>query len=452
MPFGCCLSQLMFRVTIRQIHRSILANQHVQESLRGAAVALVLMIIGLGFGLGFNVILARRLGAAGVGLYTLSFDTVSLAAMLATFGLNKTILRTTAANSGLAQWGTVWGAYDKSVSIVLAVSAVFTIALVMVAPILALYVFKESDLITPLRLISLAVIPASLLSLHIGALKGLKKIRDSIFLEKVGVPFIGLLALIFLGQYIGVNEAVVVYVTAVFALLAYGVWIWRKSIPASREVKKETPATHSLLSLALPFFIIDFTNLIAGKSGSMFLGIWASSEDVGIYNVALRVAILVSIVLVAANSILSSKFASLYAQQDMQSLANLARSSTRMMFLIALFIAMPLLLFPEVILGLFGPDFIVGAPILRILLVGQLVNVAVGPVGTLLLMTRYENAQKNNVLFTSLLNIVLGLLFVPRLGVTGAAIAFSVTLIVMNVTATLLVRIYLGINIWAVRT
>jgi O-antigen/teichoic acid export membrane protein len=83
-------------------------------------------------------------------------------------------------------------------------------------------------------------------------------------------------------------------------------------------------------------------------------------------------------------------------------------------------------------MAVFGPEFERGSTALSILLVGQVVNVAAGPVGVLLTMTGHEKRVAAAVGASACCNLLLNLLLIPRFGIEGAAVASAVSLILWN--------------------
>jgi O-antigen/teichoic acid export membrane protein len=77
---------------------------------------------------------------------------------------------------------------------------------------------------------------------------------------------------------------------------------------------------------------------------------------------------------------------------------------------------------------------------------GQLGNAAFGSVGLLLNMTGNENQVARIVLQTALLNVVLNSLFTPFYGMSGAAIASTISILLWNALSFLRVRNSLGIT------
>lgn len=80
----------------------------------------------------------------------------------------------------------------------------------------------------------------------------------------------------------------------------------------------------------------------------------------------------------------------------------------------------------------FGKDFIQGNLALRILLVGQVVNILSGLNGIFLNMNGEHRFVRNVIIIAAVLNIVLNYLLIPRFGLIGAASATTVIRIFWN--------------------
>src|SRR5690242_8686169 len=85
------------------------------------------------------------------------------------------------------------------------------------------------------------------------------------------------------------------------------------------------------------------------------------------------------------------------------------------------------LVFHRAILGVFGQSYTAGWLVLVTLALGNLVDAGVGSVNYLLVMTGRPRILLMNTLGTVFVNVTLALLLIPRLGVTGAAVAAALT-------------------------
>ena len=98
-------------------------------------------------------------------------------------------------------------------------------------------------------------------------------------------------------------------------------------------------------------------------------------------------------------------------------------------------------------LRLFGEEFVAGASALRILSATMLVASAVGPIEAVLVMSGRTTQNLVNNVTALTLNIVLGLLLIPRFGLEGAAIAWAVSLLCTNLLPVFQVYRRLGMHV-----
>jgi O-antigen/teichoic acid export membrane protein len=104
-------------------------------------------------------------------------------------------------------------------------------------------------------------------------------------------------------------------------------------------------------------------------------------------------------------------------------------------------------LFSPMILSIYGPEFKDADLILKILAIGQLINVSTGSVGYLLMMSGHEKLLRNAAVLSACVSLVLNLVLIRQLGVVGAAISTAVALSIQNIVAAWLVYRKLGIRV-----
>jgi len=171
------------------------------------------------------------------------------------------------------------------------------------------------------------------------------------------------------------------------------------------------------------------------------LGIWRTEEEVGIYNVAVRLSMITSFTLTAINSIAAPKFAEFWGKGDLEGLKKVAQQSTKLIFWTSAPVLILYITFPEWFMGLFGKDFKEGALALVILSIGQFVNAACGSVGYILQMTRNEKIFMKIIGFSVLLNIILNYIFIPKHGLLGASFSSAMTLSIWNLISVIYIKL-----------
>ena len=202
---------------------------------------------------------------------------------------------------------------------------------------------------------------------------------------------------------------------------------------------------------ARSLLVVSALYMLMNWSAPLLVGVWMPASDVALYNVAHRTAFLTTIVLASVNSIAAPKFAELYHAGNLAALGATARNSARMMLLLTVPVLAFFVAAPSFVMALFGSEFVTGSTLLVILAIGQFVNVSTGSVGLVLIMSGREKVARNNVAVAATLNVVLQVVLIPRYGALGAAIATSVSIAMLNLSAAYLVHRELGIMTLPVR-
>ena len=147
---------------------------------------------------------------------------------------------------------------------------------------------------------------------------------------------------------------------------------------------------------------------------------------------------------------LAPRIAELYAAGDLRALDRLLGRLGRLVLAAGFPVVLGLVLFGRWLLLVFGADFVQGYALLVILSVGQLVNILVGPVATLLTMTGHERDALVGLGISALVKLLLGVALLPLWGAAGVAVAAAAGLIVWNVLLAWFVRRRLGLAPWCV--
>lgn len=423
-------------------------DTHLRDVFRDTSYGFSLRVVGGGLAFGANWLLARLLGPSGVGIYYLAFTTITIAAVLSRLGLNETCVRYASPAFAAGDWATVAGVRRTASVLVLAASAVLTIILLSAAPTISLYVFHQPELTNTLRIIALALVPFALLNINAAMLQSAKHVPASTVVQAAAIPgtFLVLLALTGIFSVTPVIAAGC-YTLATILVFAGSHAFWKRSVLFPTLTVKQFDS-RKLLRTGLRIMGVNSISLIMAWTDTVCLGIWRPSAEVGLYGIAIRIALLTSLVVSAANSAIGPKFAELSAQENTPGLRMLMQRTSLGMAFIAIPVSAVLLLFPKFILGLFGHDFSAAYVVLMILAVGQFVSVVTGTLGHLMMMSGHERSLRNIIAVSAVLNVILNVILVPSFGMVGAAIATTISLISMSLMCVGSVRKRMGI--WSI--
>ncbi len=439
---------------INKIKNKINNDIHLKELLKGSSIAFVLRIVGIIAGYIFTLLITRGYGAEAMGVFALSFTLLQISSVIGRLGMDTALLRFVAEYSSQGKWEIVKDVYKKAIKLVLPFSVLLSALVFFLSPYIAEYMFKKPHLTPYFQIVSIGIVPFVLLYIHAESLRGLKKIKEYMFLQQVGIFIIASIILGTLTLYmsslqtsINLNKLpITVYIFSVFILSVIAYFIWKKYTKKEpSQSEKKVPAQKGLsysyiLSVSIPMLFSSSLALIMGWTDTIMLGIFRTEEEVGIYNVALKISMITSITLMAINTIAAPKFAEFWGKGDIKGLAKVAQQSTKLIFWTSFPILLVFLIFPKPILGIFGKEFKAGAIALMILTVGQFVNAAAGSVGYILQMTGHQKFHQNVILIGALLNTILNYLLIPIYGIIGAAVASAVSMIFWNVAFSVKVK------------
>jgi len=415
----------------------------------GASSALAIRTLGTLLGFIVSVLVARLLGAEGAGVYFLTLSVATIAATIGRIGFDNTVVRFVASYASENEWGTVHFVYRTALKVVAAASLLVSLTLFLGAEWVASALFDKPLMALPLRLVAVSVFPLALAMIHAESLRGLKSIPASQWIKTVFISLGSITLLYPLVQLWGTNGAVASYVVAVFmtALAAFLLWqkAWRKMAQPVTDMRMPLSPKH-LLQSSWPLFGVVLTGLVMQQVATIFLGIWGTTEDVGVFNVANRVASLLLFPLMAMISILAPKFAAMHRQGDLGGLKRLAHSSSMMLTFFAIPVALLVAGSAEWILAVFGPDFKNGALVLDILLIGVVINAVTGAVAELLIMSSHESTVRAVNTFGAIIIISCCFILIPLFGGMGAAISVTTGYAILNVTMAFMVWKKLGFN------
>lgn len=419
----------------------------MREVIESASAALTIRIFGTFLGFVVSLLIARQLGAGGSGVYFLAISVVTIASTVSLAGFDNTVVRFIASYALKNEWYGVRFVYRIAIIVVSVASLLVTIFLFLGAEWIANSLFEKTFMELPLRLMSLAVLPQTLAMIQADSLRGLKDIPASQGIKTVYVSLCTLILLYPFIQWWGVNGAVAAYLSAVVVTSVVARGYWNKALHMKEKpnsnIKKNLPLK-PLFQSSWPLFGVALTGLVVQQTAIIFLGIWGTAEDVGVFNVAYRISSLLIFPLMAMISILSPKFAEMHLRNDMEGLEKLAKDCSKMLAFFAVPIAILVAILSEWIMGLFGLEFTRGAIVLNILLVGVVTNTATGAVGEILMMSGYETDVRRVLIVSALVIVVLCVCLMPHFGVIGAAISVTIGMCVQNCYMVVAVRQSLG--------
>jgi len=410
-------------------------DRHVRGMARGGGLNLVGAILNQGAVFVIMLLLARFLGITEVGRYAQCYAVLALLGLLALSGFRAGLTRFVAVHLAEDDPASIRG----TIRLGLAVSAVSATALAVVlavgAPRLAA-ALNDPELTTGLRLVALALPALTVCEAALAATRGWRTQRPFTLIGQIYEPGVRLVGTtVALSAGVGLTGSYWALVIAAWsaALLALGalVRLLRRIAPSPVAYRPRQLLSFSTVSW---FSSLSSTGLI--WVDTLILGAFGNTE-IGVYNVATRLVTVAIFVLAPINAAFGPYLAYLHHQGRADEVRRIYGAATGWVVRLSMPAFVALLVFPEGLLRIFGGAFAAGAAVTLVLAIGQLVNAATGPCGTLLNMSGRVAINMYDNIAALLLNILLNLWLIPGYGIVGAAIAWAVSLAAVNIARVL---------------
>lgn len=417
---------------------------HTSEVIFKSLASTIVKIFGLVATLLVSIFLGRSIGANGLGIINLSNNIVGVLIILGLFGLRNVVIKEVAIARSNEDWNQVGNVMYSSFWLSGVISFIFSISFILLAPWLSINIFKNPNLTYPLIIFILVLLPQVFSRIFSSGMVGYEKIWQSNLVEQTLSTVITavLLLILFLFNY----ELNVVVVAICFAFgrlcvtISTGLY-WKKLF---NKQAGRVLIIKELTKTSIPLLFVSATLVLLASIDTIMLGWLSNSTEVGFYSVALRLALMTSFFLQISNSAIMPKIAILYKKKQKTEMQLMVNKTTFILFILGIVTVLVFILFGRTILSLWGGEFVQAYPVLIILSVGQLFNIASGPVGSILAMCNYERILQNITLLNLGLNIILNYFLISSFGMIGAAYSTAITTALIMILASIYVKIKLG--------
>ncbi len=413
---------------------------------RQSIIVFLTRAVAVLLGIGSTFLLARILGPSGFGKFRLGSVVVQLVTGFCILGLDRALLRYLPALETRAESGR--GLLIRAGSIVFVISVALSILLFANAYLVATLVFHSREMAGVIRFFSLQIPVLAAFRFFSGAVTASKRFDYASKITNILSPTIFVVPLILLfvvhpSIYGTISARIVGQFVAVACLALFLL----RRYPNVTQNGPAAPGTFkSYVMLSVPLFMIGLGYQLLHQMDTLMLGYFSSQKDVGIYSVALKISAFVLIGIEIMLPIVSPLFSQFCETRDRQSMEGLFNTSTKWLSYAGLVIFTCIAIFREEVLHVFGKGFVGGSTVLLILSAGQLVNAATGPTGALLTMTGKQKWELANTGVMVGINFLLNLLLIPRMGMTGAAIATATSIALINSAKLIQVYLLFGIR------
>ena len=397
-----------------------LRRQLLQAFVGSAGVRLA----GVGAAFIVGVQLARYLGPADYGVYGSVIAYVTIAAVVAQFGMPQLLARE------LAFVETAEAATRAKGALIYFPLAALALSLVVVVAIFAMRQYWPPLLLglsANAIIFGLSIVPlVALVNVGVGSLYGLHRAASAQMQDALVRPGVFGCILFGLAYLAGIRvDAAVAIVSqaaacVVSALICAAVVV--RSLPAA--VLQAPPAADPAgwRRSATPMALTELLRTVDGQLPILILGALVSASDVGHYRVALAIAGFVGLPSTLVNLILMSQFARFHRANDTKMIQRLAGLSAAANFAAASALTLAVFLFGKPVISLlFGAAYLPSWEIVCIISLGYCIDGLFGSVGVLLNMCGQERLLTRTFALGLVAGLLVALALIPKFGIAGMA-------------------------------
>lgn len=401
------------------------------------------MLRAFGGGAAFlsTFVIAKYFGAAESGAYFLVYSLMAITSTLSRVGVDSTILKLVGGNS------------KDALSVFLAVFRLTIIPSILIAfflyfssSFIANSLFDKPILSEAIRLGSFGGAILSFVTIVSIFFQALSKYGLAVFFANIALPFCVIFVVVF-GLASSADELILAFNLSGVFLLVIGVVVLSNNF---RSMHYSSSVYGSVLSSAMPLWLAAIMSQITLWGGQVILGAYADEVSLGQFGLAQRIAMLEGFVLTAINMYFIPKFSLYYKQGQIEKLEAMVKASVVIISVMVLPIFASLFIFSEFFLGYFGSEYLGAGIVLKVLLVGQLINALTGSVGFLLIISGRELLVRNVTLVVGVASLFFIFLLTKEFGILGAAIGTSFSMVMKNLVFWYFVKRTLGFNTLAI--
>jgi O-antigen/teichoic acid export membrane protein len=421
-------------------------NSVLDLSLNNVAKGSFFVFIGISVGMLFGfigrIMFARLYSPADYGIFSLGVSLITVLTVIGTLGFKDGVSRQ-------ISYYEKKGDKDKCNSIVfwsiilsIFVSVFISIILLFNVNVISEKIFSISGYSFQLKIFFIGIPFFTLIQILVSIFRGYHRVKEQIiFLDILKNLFFPLLLIIaFLFKLSNIWGFYSYVLSLVLTGVLFFVYFLKKkiiSLPLNKAAIDFT-CCRELIFFSFPLLVVSGLSVIMSNIDTLMLSIYKSADLVGVYNAAIPLTHIPSIFLNSVLFLFMPFISFFYANNNFNEIRKSYSVVTKWITSFSLPIILLLFFFPDVVINLFfGVQYLEGIIVLRIISIGTLFHIIMGPNGALLTGIGQTKFLMWTTVFSVVINIFLNIVLIPEFGMTGAAVATFSAIFTMNLLKSL---------------
>ena len=399
--------------------------------MKGSIIILVGSQIGVIFGFLGKIVLVRIITPSDIGIFSLAIVITNFLATISYIGMTEGIPRYIGFNRGNPK--KIRGIIFSSISVTLLTSLTLSLLLFFFSGWIATAVFNKPELSFALKIASLGLVFYVEFNILISIFRGLSRADIKFYFNDILrnlFYLIGLILIYFLARSLtGVLSNYIFSFFLVFVIL--GIY----SIKKLELFGEKKLVTKELVGFSSPLMVANFFHFFMLWTDILMVGYYLSSPSVGIYNIgATTLSRMIPLFFASAQFLYMPIISELYSKNLKREYKRTYQIMTKWVSGITFSTFLAVFLFSTpIISSLFGRDYTLASNTLRILSIGLLIHVFLGPNGINLTVIGKTKFLMYLTFLAASTNLFLNYLLIPKFGIEGAAMGTTIAYIILSI-------------------
>jgi O-antigen/teichoic acid export membrane protein len=418
------------------------APAHLRRIGRGGSQNLAASGVAALLGMLLSIVVARSFSTEDNGLYITATSVVLLIATVTRLGTSIGLVYWVSRLRELGQFHEIPKVVSLALRPVVALSVITAFLMFVLAPWASDLMLDGSQTgASMLRALAIALPAVVVVDSLLGASRGFGTMKPTAMLDRIARPA-AQLALTVIAVLTGSIMAVTVaWALPYFALVLIAGWWLAKQVRYSESQAdasdEESPTPHASLrrdfwTFTWPRAITSVVQAARQRFDIVLVAAISGPTEAALYGIASRFLVVGQLTNSALALAAQPHVASMATADRKDSISAVYRSTTTWIILLNGPLYVGVAIFSPLILGLFGPQYVHEWPVTVTLCIAAFLGNGSGMVDVMLSMTGRTGATLANSLGALITQVVLLILLVPSMGAFGAAIAWGVSIVVIN--------------------
>lgn len=419
------------------------ARSHINKLVKGTGLFIVFGIYGYIITFLFKLVAARHYGPSDFGLFVLAQTIFGILALIAGLGIKESIVRYIPYYITKKKYSALKGYFYFIFIFPLFFALIFSIILFVFSKDVTTFFKFPENFANFLKIIAfiipLSVFTATLRKIFLAEHKPLYTVISYYAIEMTTL-LLGTMLVIYLNLHI--IFVVLMILISILIATTFNIFIYKKKIHLPL-VQKRTFFLRDWLNFSLPLFFTGIFAYIISWSDNIVIGKFLDPSQLGIYSICYSLAIFLVFFQTSFSNLFVPLISTNYAKKKFKNITLLFKQSAAWTFGLTIPFFLVILLFSkQILLILYGSEFVAGYIVLIIISIGAIINISTGLNKEILLLYKKTKFIFLVNICIAIINIIMNIILIPFLGIIGAAITSAVSISAQNIVFLIKARRY----------